>query len=465
MIDEILGLLRTDGWANAVTGAGTSRDKTQALAWCPDGPMEPSLCSQLFHFDPIFQRIGRARVDAAFREGFTVTVRGDSAAAASVEGATRIKDLAEMINAHALLHSAELWARVYGGAGLVLGLDDGGLPNQPLVHERIRGILWAKVLDRRFLVVVKYYDLTSAGSRLDLIGKPEMYMLTGLNLPPMYIHATRVIPFVGVECDEMLSRSIGGWGLSNLQLPFDAIRSYIGTIAATQTLVSDASQAVFKIKNLWESLSGPNKKKLEQRMKLVDLTRSTMRAVVLDSDGEDFKREATTFTGLPDLLDRFMYHVCAATDAPATVIFGRAPAGLNASGDSELTLWYDSIKSETQSVKLTPRALRLYRILARAVSVDPASVVLKWAPLRQPSDKEKAETRKITADTDKVMIDAGVLDPLEVRIARYGGPDYDGFALQIDAEAARRELEATATATAAIGGPGVAAVAPATVEP
>lgn len=462
MIDEILGMLRLDGWENATTGVGTSRDKTQALAWLPEGPMDAAKCSSLFHFDPIFQRIGRARVDAAFREGYTVSVSGDAATSGDGEGEKRIGYLAEMIGAPALLHSAELWARVYGGAAIVLGLDDGGRPDQALVHERIRGILWAKVLDRRFLVVTKYYDQVSAGTRIDLIGKPELYMLTGLNLPPMYVHATRVIPFVGVECDEVLSRSIGGWGLSNLQLPFDAIRSYIGTIGATQTLVSDASQAVFKIKNLWESLSGPNKKKLQQRMQLVDLTRSTLRAVLLDTDGEDFKREATNFSGLPDLLDRFMYHVCAATDAPATVIFGRSPAGLNATGDSDLTIWYDSIKSETQTVKLTPRVLRLYRILARIAGVDPARVGVKWAPLSQPSDKERAETRKIVADTDKVMIDAGVLDPLEVRIARYGGTDYDGFSLQIDAAAARQELAATAYTAPTVA---PAAVDPATVEP
>ncbi len=49
---------------------------------------------------------------------------------------------------------------------------------------------------------------------------------------------------------------------------------------------------------------------------------------------------------------------------------------------------------------------------------------VKPRPLWQLTEKEKAETRKIQADTDAVYLDRQVLKSTEVRSSRFGGDTY-----------------------------------------
>ena len=50
-----------------------------------------------------------------------------------------------------------------------------------------------------------------------------------------------------------------------------------------------------------------------------------------------------TFTGLPDVYDRVMMDVAGAAKTPVTKLFGRSPAGMNATGESDMNNYYDYI--------------------------------------------------------------------------------------------------------------------------
>ena len=50
-----------------------------------------------------------------------------------------------------------------------------------------------------------------------------------------------------------------------------------------------------------------------------------------------------TFTGLADVYDRVMMDVAGAARTPVTKLFGRSPAGMNATGESDMRNYYDYI--------------------------------------------------------------------------------------------------------------------------
>jgi hypothetical protein len=112
-----------------------------------------------------------------------------------------------------------------------------------------------------------------------------------------------------------------------------------------------------------------------------------------------------------------------------TLLYGTSPAGLNATGESDIRLWYDNVHGREQNGKLRdPIEYLTELILASAEGPTGGQVTDDWAlqfnSLFQQSDEEIATTRRTQADTDRAYIDTGVLTPAEVRESRFGGDAY-----------------------------------------
>ena len=106
-------------------------------------------------------------------------------------------------------------------------------------------------------------------------------------------------------------------------------------------------------------------------------------------------------------------------------LYGIPSSGLGGGGsDEQATETYnDSIKAD-QEIKLRPIIARIVGYLAPGLKL-PEDLEFVFNPLSQPSEKEIADTRKTTAETDKLYVDMGALDPVtEVRESRFGGDHY-----------------------------------------
>ena len=125
---------------------------------------------------------------------------------------------------------------------------------------------------------------------------------------------------------------------------------------------------------------------------------------------------------------------------PVTVLFGRSPSGLNATGESDRIGWYDTVQAHRDYVIL-PRGQTLLRLVCLALGVDPDGWVLECPALLQESDKDYAARQKIVADTDSVYLAAEVLRPEEVALARYGRGEWSDTAPQIDTESRETMLK------------------------
>jgi hypothetical protein len=208
--------------------------------------------------------------------------------------------------------------------------------------------------------------------------------------------------------------------------------------------MSDASQAVFKIKGLLASLASPNgQATMQTRMELIDMARSVARAIVLDADhGEEFHREPTSFAGMSDILDRGMMRVSAAADVPVSLLFGRSVAGLNATGEGDYRGFYDSIESErTQDLEPVLRRLITWVLSAKdgPVSGEIPDFEIIFGSLWQPSAAEQATVEKTYAERDAIMVSNGVWLPEEVALSRARG-DYNS-PVEIDQEMRETMLE------------------------
>lgn len=437
MIDSV----RSDAWENEVTGFGTSRDKTTYTAFGGVCYLSDDQLAQLYHGDDIASRAVDMVPDEIFREGFEVDV-GDRRLN------QEIADQLEAINARTTLADGMRWGRAFGAGAVLIGADDKLSAGQPLEPERAAGISFLYDLDKRYLWPLTHY--TEPGH--PKLGRPETYLVSARSSrdadPVAVVHESRLILFGGATTGIREREDNNGWDRSILQRMFEVLKSFNTGWDAVEILLTDANQAVWKLQGLAESIAGgTGLAQAKSRMEVVDLYRSVLRAIVLDagnpedgSGAEDFERHSVSFESIPQVMDKMMLRLAAAVPAPVTLLFGQAPAGLNATGESDFRGFYDRIRAK-QNLEIAPKIRRLVRVMLRGkdFAQDPERIVIKFPPLWSESPKDDSERKKNVAERDKVYIEQGVFTPEEVALVRGGPEGFDReITIQHDGEKARK---------------------------
>ena len=116
-------------------------------------------------------------------------------------------------------------------------------------------------------------------------------------------------------------------------------------------------------------------------------------AVVLDGE-EEWQRIGVDFNGMPEILQMYLQIAAGAADIPVTRFVGMSPAGLNATGESDLANYYDRIHSD-QELRLTPALEKLDIAIQRSAlgKFDP-DIFYEWNSLWQMTDEAKAAIAK-----------------------------------------------------------------------
>lgn len=166
------------------------------------------------------------------------------------------------------------------------------------------------------------------------------------------------------------------------------------------------------------------------------MARSILNSIAIDSDGEDYDFKTFSMAGVKDVLDSTCNMLSAVTEIPQTILFGRSPAGMNATGENDMENYYNMVENiQKQNMKKNSRTvidliLRQGRLEGK-IPEEPKYKV-KFAALWSLSDTEKANVDKTKADTElvkaqisQVYMDSNVLDPSEVRKSLASEGDFE----------------------------------------
>jgi phage-related protein (TIGR01555 family) len=108
-----------------------------------------------------------------------------------------------------------------------------------------------------------------------------------------------------------------------------------------------------------------------------------------------------------------MLKLSGSTGIPVTRLFGRSPAGLNATGESDLTNYYDLVEA-TQRNRLMPAIRRLVNLICAWKGIKKVPEIT-FNSLYQMSEEEKAKVDYTEAQTKQIYVNMGALDADEVR--------------------------------------------------
>jgi phage-related protein (TIGR01555 family) len=309
------------------------------------------------------------------------------------------------------LQTALIKARLYGGCCILLGVD--GDMTKELDTKTIKkdGLKFIHILAPHQVTIEELVkDISNP-----FYGQPEFYTLVDDQdkFRQIKIHPSRMIRLTGLEPPDPLSQQ--GWGDPVLGVIHDAVAG-AGTVAQSiATLIAEAKFDVVKIPGLTEIFSTTaGTTRLIKRFSEANVAKSVINAVVLDAE-EEWERIGVQFNGMPEILQMYMQIAAGAADIPATRFLGMSPAGLSATGESDLRNYYDRIASD-QELRLTPALERLdHAIIMSSLGKFDEEVWYEWRSLWQVSDGEKAEIAAKKANTAKIDADTGLV-PFEALV-------------------------------------------------
>lgn len=412
---------RLDGFVEAFTGLGDRNSKGAATSVQEDLVLTPKAYEDLYHGLWLARRV----VEAGPRYSLGAGLKTDDTTKAAWVQRTYSDAYPEGVYLAAVYNGA-----TYGGAGLLLGSKTADMTAPWREGETCD---WLDIVSKHQLDEKAYIDDPRAADHK----QPLLFEINGAHpRTGLQFHPSRAIWFPGVYTLGMRrQQNHNFFGDSVLQCVHNELARYDLAWSAVSTMLQEASIAVVTLKGFTQALGSVSGTELEERMQLLALGKSVLGALFLN-EGESLKRDSLTFSGFGDVFDKLESLVSGAANTPRTLLFKTSPGGLNATGESDLTDYRQTVEAERE---LFHRP-RIGKLLA-ALGMPRAT--FDFPPLNAPTEETIEATRGARANADKAYIDAGGVDAIAVVLARHEDGTL-GFKLEpATLQAMRDELAAS----------------------
>lgn len=287
------------------------------------------------------------------------------------------------------------WGRLYGGAvGVILinGQDD---MSQPLDMDMVLpgSFLGLQILDR-WSGAYPEGELVTDPSDPDF-GLPAYYTIRDDTTGYMVarVHHSRIIRFIGRELPWLEQVTEVYWGESELEAIYNEVVRRDNVAANIASLTFRANVNYMETDGL-DQLLGTANTEMQRRFYNTLAAQSIMESnfgTRVINKGDAIHNTQYTFTGLPEVYDRVMMDVAGAARTPVTKLFGRSPAGLNSTGESDMKNYYDYIDGLREN-ELRPIIERLLPVMAlSAWGMIPDDLDIQFPPMQTADAKEQAE--------------------------------------------------------------------------
>lgn len=294
-------------------------------------------------------------------------------------------------NIFQVFEQAEIWKRVFGGAGIIINTpESAGRWDEPLDLNRL------KKGDRVDFIVADCWELMGSG-------KKSQIETTDLNVnwfsecPFTYygykIHKSRVLLFKGKELPSMY-RALGrGFGLSYYEHIVRSLNKAYKAQNSRAELLDDAKTDIVKFQGLKDmSLNPAIEQGVRTRIGLMQRQKNYSGMVALDG-GDDYTQKQISFSNFAEMQADDRIDIASDTRIQLTKLFGMTPAGFN-SGDADRATYEDMVRAEVQ-IPAIPNLITVYKILGRIALGENIDVDVDFNPLTKANDKDTEEIKEM----------------------------------------------------------------------
>lgn len=427
---------REDGYVNLLNKYGTKQDNSEAYKFEREPVIPDMQLTGLYEGNGLFSKIIDTPAEEALKHGFDLNLKSDDVNAF-------VEDALDDLEWEEKAATAIKWARLYGGALIVMLIDDGRGLEEPVDWEHIRSIDELRVYERSIVqpdyasLYQQDYGGKGVGNRVSKFGQPEYYYVSSI-YGSFKVHESRCLVFRnGVLPEQTSNATYLFWGMPEYVRIRRALRETVTAHTDSVKLLERSVQAIYSMKGLASLLTTDDgENQVLKRLQLVDTSRGLLNSIAIDSEGEQYDFKTFQFSGVKDVIDATCNMLSALTNIPQTILFGRSPAGMNATGDSDFESYYNFVE-KIQRLMLKRNLRTLLDVVFRAgiasgdVTEEP-DYKLEFNPLWSLSDTEqatvdqtKAQTALVKAQTAQAYVDMQALDPTEVRRRLASDEEFD----------------------------------------
>ena len=397
-------------FVNPGTGAGTNLDH-QSGSYFTDVFLHQLQLEIIYRVSWAAGKMIDIPVDDMFVPGRHWTGDDESAIEAMEEAERQLEG-------HQRLSEAMKAGRLYG-SGLLVIISQDQPTEMELKPEEIReGSIANLLVVERWAVSIEHWHIDP---RMPNYGKPYMYRvsprLTQGSGDQLLVHHSRVLRFDGIRppLTEGWNYWDRDWGASELTRAINEIGRDEHMAISLNQLLHEASIQVVKLQGFKEAVRGnpdPDDPSPGEMAGAVNAMKSMFRTAFLDIEDETERLQAS-FGGIADIFNGMAQRLAAIADIPMTRFFGMSPAGLNATGQSDMENY--AIRVASLQKRLLSDPLRILdMVLARHVGLNEPPEY-EWLPLLSMSPKVQAETTKLNMESITQAVTAGVIDEDEAR--------------------------------------------------
>ncbi len=303
------------------------------------------------------------------------------------------------------------WGRLYGGAaGLIMIRGQEGMLGQPLELESIYpGTFQGLYILDRWQGVVPGMELVFEGGE----PVPAYYSITDARGNTVAkVHHSRLVRFTGRDLPFLERVAELYWGESEVEALYNDVVKHDNVAANMAALTFRANVDTMEVQNLdqlFSVTSGEQQRRFWNVMQAQSVMKSNF-GMQLVNRGDQIKNTQYTFTGLQEVYDSLCLDLSGASRIPVTKLFGRSPAGMNATGESDLRNYYDYVDT-LREAKLRPILEKLLPVLAMSAwGAVPDGLDITFPPLWTPTAKEVAEIAKTKSEAIVSGYQAGLLN-------------------------------------------------------
>ena len=325
----------------------------------------------------------------------------------------KLENIMRRTGTHRNLLKAMKWGRLFGGAGALM-IIDGHEDNldEPLELDQVMPGTY-----KGLLVLDRWSGITPNEALVEdpddpEYGLPKSYQITSDVLPKgIKVDHSRIIRFTGRQLPYLEELAENYWGASELEHIIDELKKRDNVSWNIAMLTFMASLRVVKMEGMSQIMALGNHKAQEDLYNTVQAMNALMNnnSIQVLGENDNYETHQYTFGGIGETYDRFMMDLAGAAETPVTKLFGRSPAGMNATGESDLQNYYDSIE-EKQENELRPIYDKLLPVVMMSTFGGvPDDFDYEFNPVRRAPEDEMADLASKNTDSVTKAFQAGLI--------------------------------------------------------
>lgn len=301
-----------------------------------------------------------------------------------------LTDLIKQYRLQAVFHEAVTMVGYYGGAFLFIdtGASEEDLALPLAVTENSAELnsdteLSFRVVDPCNVTPCQYNcDNPLAADYM----KPRMWYVLGRR-----VHASRLLALYDNEPPTLLKPAYNFLGIPRAQILWDYVMHWNEARTYTNDLLKKISLLVVKTDTDQIFAMQDGIRMFDLKVAALQRFRDNNSIYVCDKEREDVSNVQTSLAGATDIVRQSLENVAAINRTPAVKLLGISPSGFNATGESDITNYYDHIQSQQELYRHhIERCINVIQLVHYG-NIDP-TVTFDFEELSAENDNTKATT-------------------------------------------------------------------------